>query len=211
MFTKESVNQAILDTRVLLWKNAFPNTPAWEQFIDHAHDKYWDESYDPYLKYDDKEYSVRGINIRENYYFMVRDAGTDYFPESEEVVKTLKSFTDSDPLYTVTFVNFIANEVPINIHSDPRHSFYWQTKGSSTWKVWHNMPDDVDLDGLAVNSDPDEVIFVEEGDLLFVPHGVLHSVDTPRPRTAMSFTYKVDLSTASCSCHTSEDLAKFNQ
>lgn len=199
MFTKELIAGAINNLKLIVWENAFLKTPSWDQFITHAHEKYWDTSYVPYARADNKEYSVGGVFIRGKHYFMVMDATSDYFPETIEVLKTLNSLIDSEFLYPVSFVNFIANEPGINIHSDPRHSFYWQTKGNSTWKMWDKKPEKVDENGLAVEDEPDQIFYVKEGDLIFVPHGVYHSVDTPSPRSAISFTYKADLT--SCKCH----------
>jgi hypothetical protein len=135
---------------------------------------------------------------------MMADAPEEFFPQTKEVGSCLDSLMDTKGFGGFTLINFVGNETPINIHSDPRHSFYWQTKGYSTWKTWSKFPGELDENGLHPN--PELEVVVEEGDIIFVPHGIYHSVDTPVPRTAMSFMYELDDSVTSCRCHTPEQL-----
>lgn len=206
MFTKEQIDAAIADPQILVWKGAFNNTPSWEQFIWHCHDRYWNESFEEYTPPDPKDTIVHGVNIREHFYLMMADAPIDFFPQIEEVNKYLDSVTSTKKFGGFTLINFVGGETPINVHSDPRHSFYWQTKGHSVWRTWKTQPE-VDENGL--NANPELEVVVEEGDIIFVPHGIFHSVYTPVPRTAMSFMYELDPTVTSCVCHDSQDLHKY--
>lgn len=206
MFTKENIDLATKTLDVLVWRQAFKDTPSWEQFILHCHDRYWNEKFEAYAA-GPKETIIHGVNLREHFYLLVVDAPIKFFPQVEHVDNYLKTVIDTKRFGRITLVNFVGGETPINVHSDPRHSFYWQTKGHSTWRVWKNKPKEVDDNGLAEN--PDLEITMEEGDILFVPHGVFHSIDTPVPRTAISFMYEVDDSITECDCHNPEELHQY--
>jgi hypothetical protein len=207
MFTKEQIAEAIKDPQILVWKGAFKNTPSWEQFIWHCHDRYWNPEFEEYVPPDPKDTIVHGVNIREHFYLMMADAPVQFFPQIREVDAYLDTITPTEKFGGFTLINFVGGETPINIHSDPRHSFYWQTKGYSIWKTWKNHPGELDENGL--HDSPELVVRVDEGDIIFVPHGIYHSVDTPVPRTAMSFMYELDSSITSCDCHQPEHLHNY--
>ena len=199
MFTKKQILEAIKDPQILVWKDAFKNTPTWEQFIWHCHDRYWNPKFEGYVSPDPKDTVIHGVNIREHFYLMMADAPVEFFPQISEVDSYLDTIMTTKKFGGFTLINFVGGEAPINIHSDPRHSFYWQTKGYSIWKTWKQYPSEVDKNG--VNGSPDFTVRVDEGDIIFVPHGTYHSVDTPVPRTAMSFMYELDPSAEPCECH----------
>lgn len=207
MFTKEEIRAAIDDPQILVWKGAFPNTPSWEQFIWHCHDRYWNDAFEEYTPPDPKDTIIRGVNLREHFYLMMADAPVDFFPQIAEVDNYLNSVMTTEKFGGFTLINFVGGETPINVHSDPRHSFYWQTKGHSIWRTWKEHPGQLDENGLAEN--PQLEVTVEEGDIIFVPHGIWHSVTTPVPRTAMSFMYELDPTVTSCECHPSEELHRY--
>jgi hypothetical protein len=207
MFTKEQIRAAIDDPQILVWEGAFRNTPSWEQFINHCHDRYWNPDFEAYVPADPKDRIKHGVNIREDFYLMMADAPVEFFPEIPEVDEYLNSVMDTKKFGGFTLINFVGGEIPINIHSDPRHSFYWQTKGHSIWKTWKDVPEDMDENGL--DASPDLEIQVNEGDIIFVPHGIYHSVYTPVPRTAMSFMYELDPGVTSCNCHLPEHLGAY--
>jgi hypothetical protein len=208
MFTKEQVAEAIRDPQILVYKGGFKNTPSWEEFIWHCHDRYWNPQFQEYIPPDPKDRIVHGVNIREDFYLMMADAPEEFFPQIREVDNYLNPLMDTPKFGGFTLINFVGGETPINIHSDPRHSFYWQTKGYSIWKTWKTHPGELDENGLAEN--PELEVRVEEGDIIFVPHGIHHSVETPVPRTAMSFMYELDPSVTNCSCHEPEHLHNYN-
>lgn len=206
MISKQDIAKAIDEPQILIWENAFENTPSWEQFINHCHDRFNNESFPSIQASDPKDTIIHGVNIREHFYLLVAEATDDFFPQCKEVEEYLNSIMDTDLFGRFSLINFVGGEESIGIHADPRHSFYWQTKGSSVWKTWNTDPLER-KDGLS--SVPDNEILINEGDLIFVPHGVWHSVDTPLPRTAISFMYELPKGTV-CSCHSPEELHNYN-
>lgn len=61
------------------------------------------------------------------------------------------------------------------IHSDPVDGFFIQLQGSTLWKVYY--------------SDKTKEYVVNSGDMLFIPKGLRHSVESLCPRTAVSISF----------------------
>lgn len=60
----------------------------------------------------------------------------------------------------------------IHKHEDRENNIFWQGKGKSRWRLYYNQDD--------VNPFMD--VFLEEGDLLYVPGGTYHYVEPVTPR-----------------------------
>lgn len=189
MFAIEEINNAIKNQHVIVKKKLFTNTPTWEEFINHLDSQFNSEDevfYDgsDHLECDSK--MINTINVRENFYLITGNAEDDYFPgKIDPVASKLQSVLPSQHEYFGSFalVNFVGGEKPIQIHSDPRHSFYWQACGSSLWQIWNSPPPNPD------DKNPDQTEMLEPGDIIFVPHGVWHNVRNDNPRAAISLTY----------------------
>lgn len=197
MFTVEEINAAIANPRIIVKKGMFPNTPSWEEFINHLnfqfHDKKNMADFED-IPINPEDTIINGVNIREHFYLMIDEVNESYFPgKIDSIAKQLKSVLPEHNEYFGSFslINFVGNERPINIHADPRHSFYWQTHGTSIWETWDTYPAG-DVNQTGYDDNPDHVDTVEQGDIIFVPHGVWHSVKTLEPRTAISFMYSMD-------------------
>lgn len=184
MFSVDEINEAIANPKLVVKKNLFPNTPSWEAFIKHLHFEFYNDTYPPLGPddpYNPEDTIINGVNIRERFYLMnASNLYNEFFPEQREVIETLDKLMPSKADNTFTLINFVGGERPINIHNDPRHSFYWQTQGKSLWKSYDYE-----------NENPVllEEVWVEPGDVMFVPHGIFHTVETPEPRTAISIMY----------------------
>jgi len=205
MFTKADIDNAIASSELLIWREAFLDTPTWQQSIDHCHDRFHNEKFPSIAPSDPKDTIIHGVNIRENLYLLVAEATEQFFPQMSSVYDYINLIIDTPSFGSFNLINFVGGEESIGIHCDPRHSFYWQTKGSSTWKTWNKDPLDFDT---GINTPPDRIEIINEGDLIFVPHGVWHSVDTPLPRTAMSFMYELPKDFV-CDCHSLEELGQY--
>lgn len=188
MFTYEEIQEAIENKELIVLKNVFTDTPGWAQFIAHLNFEFYNNTYPP-SKPDDpvneEDTIINGVNIREKFYLMNCN-GEDprFFPEAAEVRKQLNSVMDSNPMGSFALINFVGKEKAINIHFDPRHSFYWQTEGTSSWEIYEEK---VGENGFTLT----QTVDVEDGDIIFVPHGVWHSVFAAEPRTAISFMYEI--------------------
>lgn len=183
MFTTEQINEAIANPKLVIVENAFPDTPSWESFVMHLNYEFHNDSYPPIA--DDEPYNpddtvINGVNIREHFYLMNAAADNeDFFPQFFPIREELCKIMPTNYNGSFTLINFVGGERPINVHCDPRHSFYWQTKGTSVWETFKENDQD----------NPIGRYEVSEGDMIFVPHGIFHSVVAPEPRTAISFMF----------------------
>lgn len=197
MFTSEEINSAIANRRILVKKGLFPNTPSWEEFINHLdfqfHNKEKAINVGEEVPINPEDTIINGVNIREHFYLMIDDAEEEWFPgKIEPIANHLQDVLPETSKYfgSFTLINFVGGERPINIHSDPRHSFYWQTHGESIWETWDEFPSENVREG-GYHDTPDHVDVISSGDMIFVPHGVWHSVRATEPRTAISFMYSM--------------------
>jgi mannose-6-phosphate isomerase-like protein (cupin superfamily) len=187
MFNKEEINNAISNPALIVKRKMFPITPSWDSFIKQINYEFHNEERLPPEEdypYNPEDTIIHGVNIREHFYLMV-DSYLDspFFPEQYEIIKKLDSLMPTPAFQTFTLANFVGGEKPVNIHEDPRHSFYWQCQGKSVWKSYKY-------------DDGEFVLFqeieVSPGDMIFVPNGVFHSVETPEPRAAISFMFEME-------------------
>ena len=198
MFTSEEINNAISSKRTLVKRGLFLNTPSWENFINHLnfqfHNKEKAEIVESGVPINPEDTIINGVNIREHFYLMIDDPEERFFPgKITPIANLLKEVVPENSEYIggFTLINFVGGERPINIHSDPRHSFYWQTQGKSIWETWDEFPLKNVKEG-GYHDTPDHVDIIGKGDMIFVPHGAWHSVKTDEPRAAISFMYSMN-------------------
>lgn len=187
MFTAEEISDAIANPKLVVKKGLFPNTPSWEAFVQQLNFEFYNENrlpLGPDDPYNPEDTIIHGVNIREHFYLMIdSELESPFFPEQYQIIDKLNSLMSKEAFNTFTLINFVGGERPINIHNDPRHSFYWQCQGKSIWKSY-----DFDAETPILL----ETIEVNPGDIIFVPNGIFHTVETPEPRTAMSFMYELN-------------------
>ena len=185
MFTTEEIKDAIANPKLVIKKKLFLNTPSWESFIGHLNYEFYNDTYPPMtddVPYNPEDTIINGVNIREHFYLMNAAADNPkFFPQFFDVQDELNKVMETKYFGSFVLINFVGGERPINVHFDPRHSFYWQTHGTSIWQVFSKEDHD----------NPLEEYEVSQGDIIFVPHGVYHSVVAPEPRTAISFMYEM--------------------
>jgi hypothetical protein len=185
MFTTEEIKDAIANPKLVIKKKIFLNTPSWESFIGHLNYEFYNDIYPPGDEdepYNPDDTVINGVNIREHFYLMNTAADNPkFFPQFFDIQDELNKVMETEYFGSFTLINFVGGERPINVHCDPRHSFYWQTHGTSIWQVFSEK----DLEN------PLKEYEIGQGDMIFVPHGIYHSVVAPEPRTAISFMYSL--------------------
>jgi hypothetical protein len=177
---REDIQEAINTKNLLLLKHAVTEIPGWSNFIAHTHYQFHKPSnFEQNVKNKNpNDTYLNGVNKREHFYLMVIDANPGFFPTIPKVNDFLNDITDwGYPSHAFSLHNIVGGERPINIHSDPRDSFYWGCQGAVEWEQYDE------------NNNVVAKINVAPGDLLFVPFGVKHGVNTPSPRAAISFVY----------------------
>ncbi len=66
------------------------------------------------------------------------------------------------------------------IHSDAEDRFFIQASGQSLWKIFNN------------NRELDYEILMSQGDLAYIPKGIIHSVESMCPRHSLSVAFSDD-------------------
>ena len=81
------------------------------------------------------------------------------------------------------FLDLIDNNGKVAFHFDPANQFHWQIKGKSTWQFKkQNISDDEKVDA---------TVEVEEGDVLYLPDGIYHSVVSKSARCGTTIVYSL--------------------
>jgi mannose-6-phosphate isomerase-like protein (cupin superfamily) len=66
------------------------------------------------------------------------------------------------------------------VHSDPENRFFIQADGQSLWKVFHD------------NKELNYEVLLSPGDMVYIPKGVIHSVESMCPRHSVSIAFSDD-------------------
>jgi hypothetical protein len=169
-------------------KDIFLNVPSWEEFISHLNYEYHNSSIPQQIANPgQEEIHHNGVCIRDNFYLNARMPGAkqgilNVANEVSDVLKKAFDVIEGGPL--VSFINFVGNDSPLNIHYDRRDMAYWQCIGNVEWRVYGDS-------SKINNPDPEiyESYFLNPGDLLIIPDKIFHAVKVDGPRAAISFGY----------------------
>jgi hypothetical protein len=165
-------------THVLL-KEFFTNTPSWEEIFNHLSYEYFNK---PDLNFPNSWIVNGGVATQKNqFYAQIRDAS--FYKEYNNVLKFLNNILDKEALSGATFLDLIANSKAVSFHSDPADQFHWQIKGKSIWKFKKQHNND--------SEDIDAEVEVNEGDVIFLPDGIFHSVITKSARCGLTIVYSL--------------------
>lgn len=108
-----------------------------------------------------------------------------FFHNEAQIISGVNSFvkeihsrfyTDSQDGKVVTCQLFGSTKLEdgqiIHKHEDRENNLFWQGKGKSRWRLYKSFDD----------NNPFMDVFLEEGDLLFIPGGTYHYVEPITPR-----------------------------
>lgn len=167
-----------------VFQNMFPNTPTWDDFINHIHKKAWEPSdwigtHEPF-----KDRVVNSIILRNMFYVQIPDPQKTDFPQTIELYDKLEPYI-GEIRPSMGFVNFVGGETPLSVHLDFRETIYWQCIGSSIWQIWDNISEE-----RKNHPDPENAVLLEEyllhpGDVIYIAANTYHTVLTPNPRAAL--------------------------
>jgi cupin superfamily acireductone dioxygenase involved in methionine salvage len=199
MINKFNILESIRKRDIFLQKNFTDQMPSWEK-INNLYDK-----------------SINSENvIFSSFGTMVVNKSDQYIDFYNNFINFFKNLTDWNFSQALTIIHFInknnniinddyakkisekfykdnpkkkPNEVILSdysaeplkyfepeIHSDKSHNFFIQGQGKTLWKIYH-----------------DEKLFkeyiIEEGDLVYIPENLMHSVESLCPRFAVSLIF----------------------
>lgn len=176
---KDKINTATENKTVAVFNNLFKDTPSWQDFIDHLTFAYFNPPMQV-TNNPEKEVLVNGVAILDNFYIRNRvHPETNYLYQNKNVIDIFDKVFEYEGELTASYINFVGNITPLNIHKDERDMVYWQCIGKSEWYVYPNGSD----------NEP-EIHVLNPGDILVSPAGTVHAVVTDSPRAALVFAYK---------------------
>jgi mannose-6-phosphate isomerase-like protein (cupin superfamily) len=186
---KEIVKQSKEEGKIVFLSNVFQNTPNWKTFYDIFKVALGRQAADLSAP------STLTIDNSEGY--------TDKFDSIVSALKNLHPGNKIAVLSIIHFMNSHNNDVPeaaeafytdfieanpnklppgfdYNLfqpatHSDPVDGFYIQCEGQTTWRAFYK--------------DRTESYLVNPGDLLYIPKGIDHSVESMNVRAAISVSF----------------------
>lgn len=179
---KNEIQEIIKDCNInkthFLFKKMFINTPSWENIFEHMSYEY----FRPNINFPDSWKIYGGIASQRNpFYFQIRDA--IFYKEYKEVMNFFDDIMNNKTTGGGVFVDLIANNGKVDFHSDPANQFHWQIKGKSTWQFKKMHNDD--------KEQVDATIEVDEGDVVYLPDGIYHSVVSKSARAGTTFVYQL--------------------
>lgn len=160
-------------TPAVVLRKAFKEVPSWDDFITFIHsrahdDADWVRTNEPFI-----ERVVNSLIVRNMFYFHAPDPDVYSFPQTQAIYDALTDIV-GEIRPSMAFVNFVGGEKELDVHLDNRETLYWQCIGNSTWKIY--------------GKDGKELVqsyVLKPGDMIFVPNGTWHTVETPTPRAAI--------------------------
>lgn len=167
-----NIENAIDSNSYFLFKNIFPDTPKWDNFINHLNFEFHNPPSEN--QHSDQEVMINGVSKRNHFYLSVRNPTIEFYPKLKEVIDFFNIVMEEGSGGVSSFINFVGNENPVGSHPDRRDTVYWQCIGNSEWVVGEKQ----------------ENIILSPGDVIFVPKGVFHHVITKEPRAAIALAYK---------------------
>lgn len=179
------VRQAIIEKRIHVFKNAFPELPSLDtimsvvsQYVDDDLKKFPDRSYLSNGNLEDEYLDMRlKCRFWSRLAFQLYDPEDDYMtiiPELEPVTRWGLSQYTSD-VYTGNFglISLMKNRGIVGSkHSDYVDQFQWVVKGEMIWRTGENLENET---------------HIVEGDFIFIPKNLVHEVETVKaPRAAIN-------------------------
>jgi mannose-6-phosphate isomerase-like protein (cupin superfamily) len=176
---KEQLSDAKKNTTHFLLKGFFKNTPSWEDIFEHLSYEYFNK---PDLNFPDSWIVNGGVATQKNqFYAQIRDSS--FYKQYNDVLECFNNLLDKNGASGAAFLDLISNSKKVSFHNDPADQFHWQIKGKSIWQFKKQHNDD--------NEQVDAEIEVEEGDVIFLPDGIYHSVSTKSARCGITVMYSL--------------------
>lgn len=175
---QDKINTATENKTVAVFPGLINDTPSWQDFIDHLGFAYSNPPIQV-TNNPEEEIIVNGVGILNNFYVRCRvHPENEYLVQNKNVVDIFDKVFGRKGELTASYMNFVGEISPINIHKDKRDMIYWQCIGTSEWHIYAN------------ESDPrPEVYVLSPGDILISPVGTSHAVVAKKPRAALVFAY----------------------
>jgi len=163
-----------------LFKNLIPETPSWDNFINHMDFEYK-------IDFSEKEKNKTfnyfgGIMMKEGFdlYFQVRyEKNSEGLPQVDKFMSLFNEVYNEKTGGGASFINFVGRQPLVPMHADKWDSVFWHCLGTARWTINLKEHDDT----------PEQTFYLEPGDVIVIPVGVLHSVYNEGPRAGIALGY----------------------
>lgn len=165
-----------------LFKNLMPETPLWDNFINHLDFQYKNENIFPENERNEHYFYLGGVMMKKkhDFYLQVRDAqNSKIFPQVDNFISLFNEVYNEKTGGGGAFLNLVGRQPLVPMHADEWDSVFWHCLGTATWKINLKMEDDM----------PEQTFYLEPGDVIVIPVGVLHSVYNDGPRAGIAMAY----------------------
>jgi mannose-6-phosphate isomerase-like protein (cupin superfamily) len=189
MLSKQEIKDAKDNNKIIFLKDAIKDTPVWETFYNVFKESLKDNKAGMYfpgtLTVDNSEKYTRSfdnlINLLDNVHPGEKiaalsivhfvNAHNNLIPEAAEAFYKHFASANQDNITPDFDLSLLKPE----IHSDPVDGFYIQCEGQTIWRAFYK--------------DWEQEYFVNPGDLLYIPKGVSHSVESMTVRASISISF----------------------
>lgn len=189
ILSKQAIKDAKDSNKIIFLKDAVKDIPVWETFYDVFKESLKDDHagmhFPGTLTIDNSEKYTRSfdnlINILDNLHpgekiavlsiIHFVNAHNNVVPEAAEAF--YRDFVGANK-HNIT-PDFDLRLLKPTIHSDPVDGFYIQCEGQTTWRAFYD--------------DKTEEYQVNPGDMLYIPKGVSHSVESMNVRASLSISF----------------------
>jgi mannose-6-phosphate isomerase-like protein (cupin superfamily) len=189
ILSKQVIKDAKDSNKIIFLQDAVKDIPAWKTFYDvfkeSLKDDHAEMSFPGTLTVDNSEKYTRSfdnlINILDNLHSGEKiavlsiihfvNAHNNIVPEAAEAFYRDFVAANQDNISPDFDFSLLKPEV----HSDPVDGFYIQCEGQTTWRAFYG--------------DNTEEYRVNPGDMLYIPRGVPHSVESMNVRASLSISF----------------------
>ena len=194
MYTIQEIKSILQDckenNKPYLFKSICQETPKWDNFIRHTNDQYWNKRIAVVPSNPYRERFIRGVLFKNPLYLNVVEPKVEWYPQIEKFFAVFDAAIPYRGVPVSAYINF-AKEDPSNPHFDETDNLYWQCIGSTDWKFYSSEKRSFDPSNINTNSDGYIEFNVQEGDVVYIPRGMIHDVSTNGPRAAIQFKYNI--------------------
>jgi hypothetical protein len=194
MYTIDQIKIILQDckenNKPYLFKSICTETPAWDNFISHVNDQYWNKRIAVVPSNPYRERFIRGVLFKSPLYLNVVEPKAEWYPQIDNFFSIFNSAIPYRGIAVSAYINF-AKEDPSDPHFDETDNFYWQCIGNTKWKFYTSEKRSFDGSNINDKSGGYVEFDVSEGDVVYIPRGMIHDVHTNGPRAAIQFKYNI--------------------
>lgn len=176
-FLKEKINWANENKEYYVFESFVQDLPSWSDIINYFNEQYYTE---PTLEVPSEFKPHGGVLVKNDYEFQIRQC------LNFKLIKNLKiifdQVFDGETRGGPVFLDLIGRpngDGGYGLHPDPSDNLHVQCLGSTSWQI-----------AKTENSDLKNVI-LNPGDIIYIPDGVWHKVQSLTPRVGMSLNYNL--------------------